>query len=73
MTSEITAAGYGSCGFTSQIMTYQTMINAGVSRNMVLIEIMLLQLLLPAVLTWFISEFMRKRGLIKEEDMKISF
>ena len=73
MTSEITAAGYGSCGFTSQIMTYQTMINAGVSRNLVLIEIMLLQLLLPAVLTWFISEFMRKRGLIKEEDMKISF
>ena len=73
MTSEVTSAGLGSCGFTSQIMTYQTMINAGVSRNMVLIEIMLLQLLLPAVITWFISEFMRKRGFIKEGDMKISF
>ena len=73
MTSEVTAAGLGSCGFTSQIMTYQTMVNAGVSRNMVLIEIVLLQFLLPAVLTWIISEFMRKRGFIKEDDMKISF
>ncbi len=72
MTSETSAAGMGSCGFVSQIMTYQTMINDGVGRNMVMIEIMLLQLLLPAVLTWFISEFMRKRGLIKENDMKIS-
>ena len=73
MTSEVTAAGLGSCGFTSQIMTYQTMVNAGVSRNMVLIEIVLLQFLLPAVLTWIISEIMRKRGFIKEDDMKISF
>ena len=72
MTSETSAAGMGSCGFVSQIMTYQTMINDGFSRNMVMIEIMLLQLLLPAVLTWFISEFMRKKGLIKENDMKIS-
>lgn len=72
MTSEVNAAGNGSCGFISQIMTYQTMMNAGVSRNIVLIEIMLLQFLVPAVVTWFISEFMRKKGWIKEGDMKIS-
>lgn len=72
MTSEASAAGMGSCGFVSQIMTYQAMVNDGVSRNMVMIEIMLLQLLLPAVLTFVISEFMRKKGFIKEDDMKIS-
>ena len=72
MTSDVNAAGMGSCGLVSQIMTYQTMINDGVGRNTVLIEIMLMQLLLPAVLTWIISEFMRKRGFIKDDDMKIS-
>ena len=72
MTSDVSAAGIGSCGFVSQIMTYQTMINEGVSKNIVLIQILLLQFLIPAVATWFISEFMRKKGFIKEGDMKIS-
>lgn len=72
MTSDVKAAGMGSCGLASQIVTYETMINNGVGRNTVMIQIMLIQLLLPAVLTWIISEFMRKRGFIKENDMKIS-
>ena len=72
MTSDKTAAGLGSCGFISQILTYQTMINDGASKNIALIEILLIQFLIPAVATWFISEFMRKHEFIKEGDMKIS-
>ena len=73
MTCDSAAAGLGSCGFISQILTYQTMVNDGISKNIVLIEILLIQLLIPAVATWFISEFMRKHNFIKEGDMKISF
>jgi uncharacterized membrane protein len=73
MTSDTSAAGLGSCGFISQILTYQTMVNDGIGKNVVIIEILLIQFLIPAVVTWVISEFMRKHNIIKEGDMKISF
>lgn len=35
------------------------------------VGVLLLMLVLPAVLNWFFSEFMRKKGWIKEGDMKL--
>ena len=43
------------------------------SAQMVLIKILLIQIVLPAVVTLGISEFMRKKDWIKTGDMKLEF
>ena len=59
MTSNATGSGMGTAGFVGQIMTYQTII------------IVVFQIVLPAVITLAVSEFMRKKGWIKDGDMKL--
>lgn len=62
--------GMGTSGLVGQIMTWQTM--APYSRpGMLLFQILLLHVILPAVLTLFFSELMRKKGWIKQGDMKL--
>lgn len=70
MQCNATGSGMGSAGFVGQIMTWQTMI-AYDSPVMVFIKILLLQFVLPAVITLAVSEFMRKKGWIKFGDMKL--
>lgn len=70
MQCNATGSGMGSAGFVGQIMTWQTMI-AYDSPTVVLIKILLLQFLLPAAVTLLFSEVMRKKGWIKEGDMKL--
>lgn len=70
MQCNATGSGMGSAGFVGQIMTWQTMI-AYDSPAVVLAKILVLQFLLPAVLSFAISEFMRKKGWIKFGDMKL--
>ncbi len=70
MTNNATGSGMGSAGFVGQIMTYQVM-TATESPMMVLIKILLIQFILPAALTLGISEFMRKKNLISDGDMKL--
>lgn len=70
MQSNATGSGMGSAGFVGQIMTWQTM-TAYESPTIVLIKIALLQFILPAVITLFFSEAMRKAGWIKSGDMKL--
>lgn len=70
MQCNATGSGMGSAGFVGQIMTWQTMI-AYDSAAVVLIKIILLQFLLPAVISFAVSEFMRKKGWIKFGDMKL--
>ncbi|SHK13701.1 PTS transporter subunit IIC [Hespellia stercorisuis] len=70
MTSNATGSGMGTAGLVGQIMTWQTMIQTE-SQTIVLIKILLIQIILPAVVTLMISEFMRKKNWIKNGDMKL--
>lgn len=70
MTSNATGSGMGTAGLVGQIMTWQTMILTE-SAAVVLIKIAAIQIVLPAVLTLGISEFMRKKGWIRFGDMKL--
>ena len=70
MTNNATGSGMGTAGLVGQIMTWQTM-TAAESTGMVLIKILIIQIILPAVITLIISEFMRKREWIKFGDMKL--
>jgi uncharacterized membrane protein len=60
-------AGMGTSGLVGQFGTIEAM---GASGN-VLMEMALLHVILPAILTLLISEFMRKKGWIKFGDMKL--
>lgn len=70
MTSNATGSGMGTAGLVGQIMTYQTMA-AYESPTIVLLKILSIQILLPAIVTLLISEFMRKKNWIKFGDMKL--
>ena len=58
-------AGMGTSGLVGQFATYEAMGNSG------LIGIALLHFILPVIITFLISEFMRKKGWIKYGDMKL--
>lgn len=70
MTSNATGSGMGTAGLVGQIMTWQTMIQTEAAA-VVLTKILVIQIILPAVITLAISEFMRKKGWIKYGDMKL--
>ena len=70
MTNNATGSGMGTAGLVGQITTYQTMV-AEASPAIVLLKIALLHFILPAALSLGISELMRKKGLIKDGDMKL--
>nr|WP_255228847.1 PTS sugar transporter subunit IIC [Lutispora saccharofermentans] len=63
-------AGMGTSGLVGQFGTFAAMsgTNGGA---VILLKILILQVLLPAALTLIISEFMRKKGYIKNGDMKL--
>ncbi len=71
MTNNSTGSGMGTAGLVGQINTYQTMVQEGRSSVTVLLLILLLHILLPAIIALVTSEFMRKKGLIEEGDMKL--
>ena len=70
MTNNATGSGMGTAGLVGQIMTWQTM-TAVEPQAVVLIKILAIQIILPAVITLLVSEFMRKKGWIKYGDMKL--
>lgn len=70
MTSNATGSGMGTAGLVGQIMTWQTMV-ATEAPMAVLIKILVIQIVLPAIVTLAISEFMRKKEWIKYGDMKL--
>ncbi|MCR5267607.1 MAG: PTS sugar transporter subunit IIC [Lachnospiraceae bacterium] len=71
MTNNATGSGMGTSGLVGPINAYQTMTEGGVSAGLALFEILLMHVILPAILSLVISEFMRRRGWIKEGDMKL--
>lgn len=70
MTSNATGSGMGTAGLVGQIMTWQTMIQTETAA-VVLVKILIIQIILPAIVTLAISEFMRKKEWIKFGDMKL--
>ncbi len=71
MANNATGSGMGTAGLVGQITTYQVMAAEG-NGTMVLIKIIVLHFILPALLSLGISELMRKKGWIKDGDMKLS-
>lgn len=71
MTNNATGSGMGTSGLVGQITTYQTM-TATESPATVLIKIVILHFILPTILSFIISEIMRKMKLIKDGDMKLT-
>ncbi|NGP44207.1 PTS sugar transporter subunit IIC [Bacillaceae bacterium SIJ1] len=61
LTNNAAGAGMGTSGFVGQIMTFQQM---GFSVD-ILLAVLFLHLLGPAIISFVISEWMRKRGWIK--------
>jgi hypothetical protein len=71
MQSNSIGAGMGTSGLVGQIMSYQTM-TQHMSSQLALVEIIIMQIILPAILTLIISEGMRKLGLIRKGDMLLN-
>lgn len=69
MVSTPVGSGMGSAGFVGQFAAYDAMVNSGTSIPVVMIEIMVMHFILPGILTFVISEGMRKAGWIKNSDM----
>jgi len=64
-------SGMGTSGLVGVIETIPAMEAAGKGGGMMWIGILLLYIVIPAVLTPIIANFMRKKGWIKENDLKI--
>ncbi len=73
MSCDASGAGMGTSGLVGQLVTYSTMVNAGVSPVVTVIEIIVMHVIAPAVLTLIISEGMRKLNIIKFGDMKLDY
>ena len=70
MTNNATGAGMGTAGLVGPIMTWQTM-SVSEPATIVLMKIFAIQIILPAIVTAVIAEFMRKKKWIKQGDMKL--
>lgn len=72
MTNNAAGGGMGTAGLVGQLMTYNTMVVAeGMSPSVVIFKIILIHFILPAILTLFFSELLRKYNWIKSGDMKL--
>ena len=71
MVSNPVGSGMGSAGLVGQFMAYDSMIAAGVSPLVTLLEIAVMHFVLPALVCLGIAEAMRKLNLIKKDDLKL--
>ncbi len=72
MTCTPSGSGMGTSGLVGQFMTYASMTKAGVDSKLVIIEILVMHFIAPALITLGISEFMRKKKIIKFGDMSLN-
>ena len=77
MANNSVGAGMGTSGLVGQINAFAVMMNgvadfiAAKSWYVVLFEVLLVHIVLPAVITFFLSELFYKIGWIKKGDMKL--
>lgn len=65
-------SGMGTCGLVGQFGTITAMESVGITTPSMLVSILIIQFILPALVTLFISELMRKKGFIKDGDLKLN-
>lgn len=70
MKNNAIGSGMGTSGLVGVIQTFYTMSPSGDS-IVVLIKIMIMHFVLPAMIAISVSSYMRKKGLIKDGDMKL--
>ena len=70
MTNNAIGSGMGTAGLVGPIMAYKTMIT-NTSPVITIIMILVMLIIALAFLTYFISKGMRRKGLIKDGDMKL--
>ena len=70
MTSNATGSGMGTAGLVGPLMSWQTMTQTA-SPEIVFLQITLMHFILPAILAFTISEWMRKQKMILHGDMKL--
>ena len=70
MTNNPTGSGMGTAGLVGPLMAFQTMTQTQ-EPAIVLIQIIVMMFILPGIISLAISEFMRKKGWIKDGDMKL--
>lgn len=70
MTNNASGAGMGTAGLVGQFMTWETM-SATETPIILLIKILLLHFIMPALIAWTTSYILRKKGIIKEGDMRL--
>ncbi len=65
-------SGMGTSGLVGQFSAFTAMTEAGMEPFVAILQILLMHVVAPAVLTLVISEIFRKFGIIKEGDLKLS-
>lgn len=71
MSCYASGSGMGTSGLVGQFMTFDSMVDAGSDPVIVLLEIIVMHVVAPALITLAISEFMRKKKLISFGDMEL--
>lgn len=72
MTSTPVGSGMGTSGLVGQFAAYASMTEGGMSGGMSIVQILLMHIVFPALLTGIISWFMRKKGWIAQGDMALN-
>ena len=70
MENNAAGGGMGTSGLVGQLMTWQTMAPT-TPKGLLLTEILLLHFILPALLCLFFDRLLRKKGWIKDGDLKL--
>ncbi len=70
MTNNATGSGMGTAGLVGPLMTWQVMTQTE-DPSIVLMKIVLIQFVLPAVVTLLVSEYMRRKKWIRPGDMEL--
>lgn len=71
MTCTPVGSGMGTSGFVGQFATYEAMYADGITPPVIMVEIFVMHIILPAIITLAISESLRKINWIKDGDMKL--
>ncbi len=72
MVSTPIGSGMGSSGLVGQIEAFSAMTKNGMGALQAIGLILLMHFILPALITLLVSEFMRKKGIIKQGDMLLN-
>ncbi len=71
MTCYASGSGMGTSGLVGQFMTYASMTEDGIDPVVVILEIAIMHFIAPALISYAVSEFMRKKKLISFGDMEL--